>query len=58
VQIEVEDLGGPWQRGQADGRPHGLDIIEALAGPDGWRADLTDSGDRIVRVRVGGAQGT
>ncbi len=58
VQIEVEDLGGPWQAGQSDGRPHGLDIIEALAGPDGWEADTAGNGNRIVRVRVGGAQGT
>jgi two-component sensor histidine kinase len=58
VQIEVEDLGGPWQPGQPDGRPHGLDIIQALAGPDNWEASMTDDGNRIVRVRVGGAQGT
>ena len=31
VWIEVEDLGGPWQLRQPDDRPHGLDIIGALA---------------------------
>ena len=52
VWIEVEDLGGPWQLAQPDGRPHGLDIIGALAGPDNWGADTTSDGDRIVWVRL------
>jgi hypothetical protein len=52
VQIEVEDLGGPWHGGQSDGRPHGLDIIQALTGPDGWDADTTGNGNRIVRARL------
>jgi len=52
VQIEVEDLGGPWQPGQPDGRPHGLDVIGALTGPDGWETDTTDEGNRIVRARL------
>ncbi len=52
VQIEVEDLGGPWQLGQSDGRPHGLDIIQALAGPDGWETETTGDGNRIVRARL------
>jgi len=52
VQIEVEDLGGPWQPGQPDGRPHGLDIIRALTGPDGWEADTAGNGNRIVRARL------
>ena len=50
--IEVEDLGGPWQLAQPDDRPHGLDIIGALAGPDNWGADTTRDGDRIVWVRL------
>jgi anti-sigma regulatory factor (Ser/Thr protein kinase) len=50
--IEVEDLGGPWQLAQPDDRPHGLDIITALAGPDNWGADTTRDGDRIVWVRL------
>ncbi len=52
VWIEVEDLGGPWQLAQPDDRPHGLDIIMALAGPDNWGADTTSDGDRIVWVRL------
>jgi hypothetical protein len=52
VQIEVEDLGGPWHPGQPDGRPHGLDIIGALTGPDGWETDTADEGNRIVRARL------
>jgi anti-sigma regulatory factor (Ser/Thr protein kinase) len=52
VQIEVEALGGPWQPGQPDGRPHGLDVIRALTGPDGWEADTTGNGNRIVRARL------
>jgi anti-sigma regulatory factor (Ser/Thr protein kinase) len=52
VQIEVEDLGGPWQPGRPDGRSHGLDIIQALTGPDGWEAGTTGDGNRIVRARL------
>ena len=50
--IEVEDLGGPWRLAQPDDRPHGLDIIGALAGPDNWGADTTRDGGRIVWVRL------
>ena len=31
--VEVEDLGGPWHPRQRDGRPHGLDIVEAIPRP-------------------------
>jgi len=48
VRVEVEDLGGPWHRGRPDSRPHGLDIITALTGPDGWGVDTTSQGNRIV----------
>jgi anti-sigma regulatory factor (Ser/Thr protein kinase) len=50
--VEVEDLGGPWLCRQQDGRPHGLDIVEALAGPDGWGVETTSEGERIVWARV------
>ena len=50
--IEVEDLGGPWQLSQPDDRPHGMDVISALAGPGNWGADTTSDGDRIVWVRL------
>jgi len=52
VWIEVEDLGGLWQLRQPDGRPHGLDIIGALAGPDNWGTDTTSDGNRIVWARL------
>jgi len=52
VWVECEDLGGPWQCGQPDGRPHGLDVVEALAGPDGWGTEETSDGNRVVWVRL------
>jgi anti-sigma regulatory factor (Ser/Thr protein kinase) len=52
VWIECEDLGGPWHRPQPDDRPHGLDIIEALAGPDNWGTENTGKGSRIVWARL------
>ena len=52
VRIEVEDFGGPWRRRQPDGRPHGLDMVEALTGPDGWGTETTTSGGRIVWARL------
>jgi hypothetical protein len=49
ARIEVEDLGGPWrQRWNSGDRPHGLDIIEALTGRDGWGIQVTGTGGRIV----------
>ena len=53
VRIEVEDLGGPWrQRPAPADRPHGLDIIEALTGPDGWGTQMTSAGGRVVWARL------
>src|ERR1700744_4778167 len=46
--VEVKDLGGPWHLGPPDDRPHGLDIITALAGPDNWGTETTSDGNRIV----------
>jgi hypothetical protein len=48
ARIEVEDLGGPWRPRQPDDRPHGLDIIAALTGPDGWGTRPAGTGGRIV----------
>jgi len=48
VRIEVEDLGGPWRPRSPDGRPHGLDIIQALTGPGQWGTQATGTGSRIV----------
>jgi hypothetical protein len=50
--IECEDLGGEWHCKPADDRPHGLDIIQALAGPDNWGTETTSDGDRIVWARL------
>jgi serine/threonine-protein kinase RsbW len=48
LRIEVQDAGGPWRpRSHAD-RPHGLDIVQALTGPDGWGTRATGTGGRIV----------
>jgi hypothetical protein len=53
VRIEVEDLGGPWrQRAAPADRPHGLDVIEALTGPDGWGTQVTSAGGRVVWARL------
>jgi anti-sigma regulatory factor (Ser/Thr protein kinase) len=52
VRIEAEDCGGPWRRRQPDGRPHGLDIVEALTGPHGWGTETTAGGGRIVWARL------
>ena len=52
VWVETEDLGGPWHCRPPDGRPHGLDLVEALTGPDGWGVDSTTGGGRVVWARL------
>jgi anti-sigma regulatory factor (Ser/Thr protein kinase) len=52
VWVEVEDLGGPWQCKQRDDRPHGLDVIDALTGPDNWGTETTSDGGRVVWARL------
>lgn len=52
VRVEVEDLGGPWRPRRPDDRPHGLDLIAALAGPDGWGTETTNDGYRIVWAQL------
>jgi anti-sigma regulatory factor (Ser/Thr protein kinase) len=52
VRVEAEDLGGPWRCRRHDGRPHGLDVVEALTGPDGWGVEMTGDGGRIVWARL------
>ena len=52
VRIEVEDMGSPWRNRRADGRPHGLDIVEALTGPDGWGTEITPDRTRVVWARL------
>jgi Histidine kinase-like ATPase domain len=53
VRVEVEDMGGPWRTRRKDGRPHGLDIVQALTGPDGWGTERTPGGTRIVWATLG-----
>jgi hypothetical protein len=56
--LEVEDAGGPWNlRPRDPSRPHGLDMVEALTGPDGWGIDGDMSG-RVVwaRLELGAAE--
>jgi anti-sigma regulatory factor (Ser/Thr protein kinase) len=57
VWIETEDLGGPWRRAPHDDRPHGLDVVEALTGPDNWGTESTSDGGRVVWARLDLAAG-
>jgi len=52
ARIEVEDLGGPWRPRDPGDRPHGLDIIAALTGPDQWGTQVTSTSGRIVWARL------
>jgi anti-sigma regulatory factor (Ser/Thr protein kinase) len=53
VRIEVEDAGGPWRdRPRDDGRPHGFDVVAAIADPGNWGID-GDVGGRIAWARLG-----
>jgi two-component sensor histidine kinase len=51
ARVEVEDMGGPWRPRKPDDRPHGLDIVQALTGPDGWGTQATGTG-RLTRARL------
>jgi anti-sigma regulatory factor (Ser/Thr protein kinase) len=45
LRIEVEDAGGPWCGGaRDDGRPHGFDVVAAIAGPGNWASTGTPAG--------------
>jgi hypothetical protein len=57
VWVEVEDLGGPWNPGWPGDRPHGLDIVAALTGPDNWGTETASDGNRIVWARLNLAPG-
>jgi len=53
VRIEVEDGGGPWRGGaRDDGRPHGFDVVAAIAGAGNWGIGGDDRG-RIAWARLG-----
>ena len=53
LRIEVEDGGGPWRDGlRDDGRPHGFDVVTAIAGAGNWDIDGDDRG-RTAWARLG-----
>ena len=52
VLIEAEDLGGPWRPRPSGDRPHGLTVVEALTGPEGWGVRTTGDGGRVVWARL------
>ena len=52
-RIEVEDAGGPWRDGpRDDGRPHGFDVVAAIAGAGNWGID-GDDGGRVAWATFG-----
>ena len=53
LRIEVEDAGGPWRDGPPDdSRPHGFDVVTAIAGPQNWGVD-GGNGGRTAWARLG-----
>ena len=54
LRIEVEDGGGPWCEGPGDdGRPHGFDVVAAIAGAGNWGIE-GDVRGRVAWARLGG----
>ena len=52
LRIEVEDAGGPWCDGlRDDGRPHGFDVVAAIAGAGNWAVDGDERG-RVAWARL------
>jgi anti-sigma regulatory factor (Ser/Thr protein kinase) len=53
VWVEVEDQGGIWAgHPPRDDRPHGLDIVRAIAGDDNWGIDGDATLGRVVWARL------
>jgi anti-sigma regulatory factor (Ser/Thr protein kinase) len=53
LRVEVEDAGGPWHDGpRDDSRPHGFDVVTAIAGPGNWGID-GDARGRIAWATLG-----
>jgi two-component sensor histidine kinase len=53
VWIEVEDEGGPWiRRSDSEGRPHGLDLVDALAGAANWGVNGSPEHGHVVWARL------
>jgi serine/threonine-protein kinase RsbW len=53
VWAEVDDQGGPWRDPGHDDRPHGLDIVAALAGDGNWGIDGDETTGHTVWARLG-----
>ena len=52
LRLEVEDGGGPWPGGPCDDdRPHGFDVVAAIAGPQNWGVN-GDADGRIAWVAM------
>jgi anti-sigma regulatory factor (Ser/Thr protein kinase) len=49
--LECEDLGGTWHCKTDEDYPHGIGIVNALAGEDNWGVDGDHSG-RVVWCRL------
>ena len=52
-RVECQDSGGAWRRRWQGDRSHGLGIVEALTGADGWGIERVSGGDRVVWARLG-----
>lgn len=48
IRVEVDDQGGPWHpRPPDEERPHGLELIAAIAGPGNWGIRGDESGRTV-----------
>ena len=53
VRVEVEDQGDTWAgHHPRDGRPHGLDIVQAIAGDGNWGIDGDAALGRVAWARL------
>lgn len=52
VWVEIEDQGGLWVGSRPDDRPHGLDIVAAIAGDGNWGIDGDSTSGRTAWVRI------
>ena len=54
VRLECHDAGGAWRGSRhTAGRPHGLDIVQALTGPDGWGTEQAPGDTRVAWATLG-----
>jgi hypothetical protein len=51
--VEIEDQGGIWAgHNPRDGRPHGLDIVQTIAGDENWGIDGDATLGRVAWARL------